>query len=135
MPEAARMEPVEAVFSGMAKRRVAEIMAKGNGLSQVFVQAQTDSYGPSNLGYFQHMRQTGAVVVACGGQKNLGLVFKTTKGFAMNDSVAVTLKSGAQLTGRLIMQPAPRPAAQAGMRRENEQFLFFQLRTDLHNTF
>jgi hypothetical protein len=126
------MEPVETVFSGMAKRRVAKVMAKSNGFSQIFVQTQADGNGAGNLRNFKDMCEAGSVVVAGRSQKDLGFVLEAAEGLAVDDPVPVALKNCAQITGRLMMQSAPRPAAETGVRGENEQLLLFKLLTDIH---
>lgn len=79
------------------------------------------------------MSEAGAVMIASRSKKNLGLVLEAAECLAVNDPVAVALKHCAQITGRLMAQSSPRPAAEAGMRRENEQLLLFKLMTDAHS--
>ncbi len=51
-----------------------QVMAQGNSLGQVAVELQSDRHRPGDLRYFEHVGQTGAVMVSGRCQKHLGLV-------------------------------------------------------------
>src|SRR4051812_20815645 len=65
------------------------------------------------------MRKTRPVVVALAGDKNLGLIFETAKGPAMNDTVTVALKGGARAGFRLGRKTASGLVGVAGDRRQD----------------
>lgn len=94
---------------------------------------QADSNGSSDLRHLEYMRQTGPIMVACRGQKNLGFMFETAKGLGVKDTITITLKNRAQIAGvQLLVKPPARPAAQAGMGRQDLLFLFFKLAANTH---
>ena len=92
----------------MAKGRVPEIVAQGDGLGQVLVEPQADRHGAGDLRDLQHMGQSGAVMIAGRGEKDLGLVLEPAKGLGVDDTVAVTLEHGPQAAGVLFAkEPSP----------------------------
>ena len=64
MGKAARAQPVQRPLPRVAEGRVPQIMAQGDGLGQILVQAQGAGYRAGDLGDFQRVGQAGAVVVA-----------------------------------------------------------------------
>ena len=54
---------VEGRLAGVAERRMAEVVRQGDGLGQVFVEAELPGDGAADLGDFQRVRQAGAVMV------------------------------------------------------------------------
>ena len=97
--EALRADFVQCGFARVAKRRMPEVVAEGNGFGQVFVQAQGARNGTPNLRNFEGMGQAGAVVVALRGDEYLCLVGQAAKRLGMDDAVAVTLETGAVRAG------------------------------------
>ena len=130
--EALRADFVQCGFARVAKRRMPEVVAEGNGFGQVFVQAQGARNGTPDLRNFEGMGQAGAVVVALRGDEYLRLVGQAAKRLGMDDAVAVTLETGAVRAGGQGPLPssggggARRPAAQ------RLRFLRFDSFTDRH---
>jgi len=102
---------VQGVLPGMAEGRMAQIVAQGYGLGQVFVQAQGPGYGARYLGHFQGVGEAGAKMVAFGSDKDLGLMLQPAEGLAMNNPVAIPLEFGPHPAGFLRPLPSPAPAA------------------------
>ena len=105
-------------------------MAKAHGLHEVFVEVQGSGYGAAYLGDLQGMGEAGDIVIAEGGDEDLGLVLKPAEGLGMNDSVAVALEVGAQGAGFLFDLAASGKSRLDGKGREG--FLaFFEIGADL----
>jgi hypothetical protein len=100
-------ELVELTLTGMAKRRVAEIMGQGQGFGEIFIETQRACSGPPNLGNFDGMGKPGPVVIALVINENLGLVLQAPKGGGMNDAVPVTLERGPWRALGFSKQPSP----------------------------
>src|SRR2546423_3280327 len=95
-------------LTGMAERRVTEIMRESNGLGQIFIQAQRPRDGATNRGDLNRMSQSRAQMVPGAVEKNLRLVFQAAKSARMNDASAITLKFGAIGVTQLGKLPASR---------------------------
>ena len=74
MPEAAGIYAVQGPLPGVAEGGVAQVVAQGDGLGQVLVEQQRSGYGAGDAGDLQCVGKAGAVVVALGLQKHLGLM-------------------------------------------------------------
>ena len=111
-------------FPRVSEGGVAQIMAHGDGLGQVLVEAQCPGDGPGDPGDLQSVGHAGAVVVPLRLQKDLGLVHQPPEGFAVDDSVNVPLVAGAHvlLPGRLL--PGTAPAFVRKGRKGVEPFVF-----------
>ena len=72
-------------------------MTHGNGLGKIFIQCQTAGNGAGNAGHFQSVGHAGAIVIALGAQKDLGLVFQPTKGLGVNDLIRIPLIAGTDI--------------------------------------
>ena len=105
MLEATRTEVaqhlVQDALPGVAEGGVTQVVAERDRLGQVFVQAQRPGHGPGDAGHLQGMREPGAVVVALGGDEDLGLVLETAERLAVDDAVAVALVGRAERAGLL----------------------------------
>ena len=99
---------VKRIFSSMSKRRVAEIMGKCQGFSEVLIQPQFATDGPSNLGHLKAVCQARTVMVALVMNKHLGLVLQTAKSSTVNYTIAIPLKNGA---GQAVRFRTNAPAA------------------------
>ena len=100
----------------MAERGVADIVGIGNGLAQFLVQPQGPGQGPGMLGHLQGVGQPGAGKVPFAYQKDLGLVLQILQGLAVEDPVAVPLKSGSKgIRLGTVESPAQAPAAFGGI--------------------
>jgi len=85
-------QEIEAAFTGVAKRRVANVVDKRERLGQVCVQPQRFSDGASDLRNFKGVCQPIAEMVGIARGENLCLRFQAAKGAGMNDAVAVARK-------------------------------------------
>ena len=95
MAEAVRQALGEGVLSGVAEGGVADIVAEGGGLRQVFVQVEGAGDGAGDLGDLQRVGEPGDVVIAGGGDEDLGLVLEAAECLAVDDAVAIALVLGA----------------------------------------
>lgn len=85
----------------MAKGGVADVMPKGDGFGEVLVEAEGAADGAGDLADFEGVGEAGAVMVAGGGDEDLGLVFEASEGLGVEDAVAVALEGGADGVGVL----------------------------------
>ena len=82
---------------------VTQVMGQTDGLGQVLVQGQGAGHGTTDLGHFNGMGQTGAVIVIQTGGKDLGLALQTPERRAVNHPIPIPLEIGAIGMGRLIV--------------------------------
>ena len=82
---------IQCVLTGVAERRVAEIMSQRHRLGQVFMQAHRPADGAGDLGHLDGVGQAGAVVVPLVIDENLRFVLQSAKGGGVNDTIAVSL--------------------------------------------
>ena len=83
---------VERLLAGVAEGRVAEVVAEPDRLGQVLVQAQRPGDGAGDPAGLQRVGEAGPVVVALGGDEDLGLVLEPAEGLRVDDAVAVALE-------------------------------------------
>ena len=95
----------QGVLPGVPKGGMAQVVAHGDGLDEVLVQAQAPSHRPGNLVYLQGMGEAGAVVVPLGEKKHLGLVHQPPEGVAVDDFIPVPLVGGAN--GAFLLRCVP----------------------------
>ena len=100
---------VERFFSGVAERRMAEVVHQGERLHQIGVQSKLRGDGARDLRHLDGVRQPVAEVVGVTAGENLRLRLQTAKGAGMDDTIAVALKVVAVGMRRLGM------AASAGV--------------------
>src|ERR671913_1260535 len=91
----------EGFFSRVAEGGVAEIVAEGDRLREVFVEAESTGYGTGYLHHLQGMREACSEVVAVRGDEDLGLVHEPAEGLGVDNAVPVTLEVVAYTVGRL----------------------------------
>jgi hypothetical protein len=89
-------ESVERFLSGMAEGRMSQVMGKGDGLCQVFVQAECPRDGSADRSDFDRMGEAGAVMIPLAVEEDLGLAIQASEGGAMDDAVAVPLVAGSE---------------------------------------
>ena len=99
---------VERVLAGVAEGRVAEIVAEPDRLGQVLVQAQRPGDRAGDPAGLQRMGEPGPVVVALGGDEDLGLVLEPAEGLGVDDAVAVALERRPQRAVGLLDRAASR---------------------------
>ena len=80
------------MFSGMAERRMAEIMRQGHGLGQVLINPQDPRNRPGDLRDLDRVGQARTVIIALVINEDLGLILQLAERAGMNDPVAVALK-------------------------------------------
>ena len=90
-------ELVEGVFDGMAKGGMTEIPGEGDGLGEVFVEAEGAAKGAGEGGDLDGMGEAGTDVIAGAVEWDLGFVLEATKSGAVNDAFAVSLEFGAEV--------------------------------------
>src|SRR5215208_2119113 len=96
----------EGFFSSVAEGGVAEIVAEGNRLRQVFVEAESSGYGTGYLHHLQGVCEACPEVIAIRGDENLSLMHEPAEGLGVNDAVPVALEDVADTVGRV----GPRPS-------------------------
>src|SRR5687768_220970 len=85
---------VQGILPRVAERRVPQVVSKGNGFDQVFVEAQVARNGTADLRDLQAVRQAGAEKITFMIDKNLGFIFESTEGCRMYDAIPITLERG-----------------------------------------
>ncbi len=133
MVEPAREELVQRRLSGVPERRVAQVVAQGNGLCQVLVQAQGPGDGPGDLRDLEGVGQARPVVVAEGRQEDLGFMLEPPEGLGMNDAVPVPLEGRPDGVRRFGPRPAFGIAAQASLGRKDFLFDGLDVFPDAHD--
>ena len=102
------IDRVQRVLSGMAERRVAQVVRQRQRFGQVLVQPKGAGDGAGDLGDLDAVGQPGAVEIALVVDEDLGLVLQFSKRGAVDDAVAVALPGGPGFRLRLMVQPAAR---------------------------
>jgi hypothetical protein len=70
---------IERILAGVTKGGMAEVVSKGDGLTQIFVQVERTGNGAGDLRHFDGVRQAGAEHVAFVIDEDLGLVLEAAK--------------------------------------------------------
>ena len=83
---------VERFLSGVAERRMADVVHQGERLDQVDIQAELRRDGAGDLRDLNGVGQAIAEVVGVAAGEDLGLGFEAAKSAGMDDAVAVALK-------------------------------------------
>jgi len=117
-------ELVEGVLDGMAERGMAEIPGEGDGLGEVFVEAEGTAEGTGEGGDLDGVGEAGTDVVAGAVEWDLSFVFEATKSGAVNDAFAVSLKFGAEVVRFFGVFAAEAFAAFGGEGGEKKGLLF-----------
>jgi hypothetical protein len=74
MAEAALMQPVQHLLSGMAERGMTQIVTQGYGFHEILVEQEGFSDCPRDLGDLEGMGEAGPVVVVGGEKEDLRLI-------------------------------------------------------------
>ena len=98
----------ERVFSGVAERRMADVVGERQRLDKVFVEGERAGEGAGDTGHLEGVREPAAVVVAVVAREDLRLVGKPSEGGRVDDPVAVALVGAAKLVRGLGMDAARR---------------------------
>jgi iron-sulfur cluster assembly protein len=93
---------IKLVFPGMAEGGMAKIVAKGEGLGEVFVEPERSGNRAGDLGDFQRMGQPCAEMIALMSHKNLGFLLQAPKSCRVDYAVPVTLERRAGRRRRLF---------------------------------
>src|SRR5215204_779733 len=91
----------EGFFSSVTEGGVAEIVAEGDRLREVFVEAESTGYGTGYLHHLQGVRETCPEVVAVRGDEDLSLVHEPAERLGVDYAVPVALEVVADTVGRL----------------------------------
>ena len=116
----------EGHFSGVAEGGVAQIVAQGRGFHQILVEPESPGNGAGNAADLQGVGHAGAVVVALGLEKHLGLVHQPPEGFGVDNAVGIPLVAGAHVA---LLFPVGASLSLGGLLRpgrEQRVFLLLQ---------
>ena len=91
---------VEGVFSGVAKRRVTDVVDQSESLGERGIESQGSGGGAGDLGYLKGVGEAAAGVVAfeasaCDPGENLSFAGEATEGLGVQDAADVTNECGA----------------------------------------
>ena len=87
---------------------VPQVVAQGDGLGEVLVEAQAPGDGAGDAADLQGVGHPGAVVIPLRLEEHLGLVLQPPEGVGVDDAVGVPLEAGAHLA--LLLRPGAAPA-------------------------
>jgi hypothetical protein len=91
----------EGLFSSVTEGGMAEIVAEGDRLREVFVEAESTGYGTGYLHHLQGVREACPEVVAVRRDEDLGLVHEPAERLGVDNAVPVALEVVADTVGRL----------------------------------
>jgi hypothetical protein len=87
------------VFDRVSKGWVTEVAGEGNGLGQVFIQAEGATKRTGEGSDFNGVSETGTNVIARAVKGKLGFIFERAKCGTVNDAFAIALKFWAEIVG------------------------------------
>ena len=125
--ETARHEGGHDALAMVPERGVAQVVAEGDGLGQVFVERERLGDGPRDLRHLEGVRQAGPVVVAGGREEHLRLVLEASEGLRMQDAITVALERRPDIVLGLRPQPAARVGGMRGLGRQRLAFAPLQV--------
>jgi len=88
-------------FPCMAKGGMSNIVAKGNGFGEVFIETEGTGNGSGDLGDFKGMSESCAKGVAGGGKKDLCFVLEAAECLAVDDTISISHEFGTEFIGLL----------------------------------
>ncbi len=91
---------VQGALAGVAEGRVADVVDEGEGLGEVFVEAERAGDGAGDLGDLDGVGEAAAEVVGGAAGEDLGLAGEAAEGARLHDAFAVALKGGAEVAER-----------------------------------
>jgi hypothetical protein len=103
--EAAHL-PVQLIFAGVCKGRVADVVPESQSFGQILVQIQRRGRGPGNLRHFDGMSEAVAEMIGNSGRKDLGFVLQPPECARMNDPVSIALEFSAIRMRQFRISPA-----------------------------
>ena len=92
VPERTTEERGEGLLAEVAEGGVTEVVAEGDGLGEVLVQAQDPGRRPRDLRDLEGVGEPDAVVVTLGRDEHLGLVLQPAESLGVHDAVAIALE-------------------------------------------
>jgi hypothetical protein len=119
------------MFDRVSKGRVTEVAGEGNGLSEVFIQAERATKRTGEGSDFDSVGETGTDVIARAVQGKLGFIFETAKCSTVNDAFAVALKFWAKIVGLFRMLTTEAFPAFRGVAAKHGRFPFFPVFTGM----
>ena len=128
--EATRHEIVQHALTGVAERRVPQVVPERHRLSQLLVQPQHLGDRTGDLGHLEGVRQARPVMVAGWREEDLRLVLQASERLAVNDPISVTLERRPNRIFGLLTQPALRIGALACVRRQELPLASFEVLAD-----
>ena len=106
-------------------------MGQSDRLGQVFIQPQGACECAGDLGDFQRVSQTCAIMIFFGVNKHLRLVLEPPKSFGMKNSISVTLEFGSDQVFFFRLRPPARCGRLYGIGRKNLRFQSFVMLPEL----
>src|SRR6266700_4060891 len=98
---------VQLAFTGVTKRRMANVVNQSESLGKFGVDAESGGYGPCDLRDFERVREAIAEMIGITGGKNLRFGLKAAKSTRVNDAVAVARVLGTiRVTGFVVAATA-----------------------------
>jgi hypothetical protein len=89
-------EAVERFLSGVAERRMSQVMGKGDGFRKVFIQTECPCDRSADRSNLDRMGESGAVMIPLAVKEDLGLAIQASEGGAVDNAVAVPLVAGSE---------------------------------------
>ena len=109
---------VQNALSGVAERRMPEIVPQRRGLREILVQSKPPGDRAGNAIHLQGVGHTGAIMVALRAQKDLRLVLEPPKSLAVDDAIHIPLETGAQFLLFFLAHPPTGPGRKTGRWRQ-----------------
>ncbi len=97
---------IQLVFTGMRKRRMADIVAQRESLGEFFIEPQRHGHGAGDLRDFDGVGEPVTEMVRDARRKDLGFVLQPAKGPRMDDAVAIALELAAVRMRQFGISPA-----------------------------
>lgn len=107
LAEALHLE-IKGLLTGVREGGVADVVGKGEGFGQVFIEAEGRGDGAGDLGDFDGVGEAITEVVGVAFAEDLGFVFQAAEGVGVDDAVAITLEFVAVRVLRFGEAAAPR---------------------------
>jgi hypothetical protein len=132
MGKTTRKNLIQHRLASVTKWGVPQVVAKGYGLGQHFVELKGFGDRSSDLCNLQGVRKTSAVMVSCGGEKYLSFVLKTSERFGVDNPISITLKHSANEARVLRFAPTFALGTQFSKCRKGRPFLILNALSNSH---